>query len=75
MADLGTVNLFGPVGRPITLVPVTDYNVERGRFLGAVTVLELTPPIEFRPMGNYVVRALQVIFRQLWPSKGQRFPQ
>jgi hypothetical protein len=74
MAALGTVNVLGLDG-PITLTPITDYQIQRGRFIGELTVIDLAGPIELRTPGNYIVRMLSVVYRQLWPSHGQRFPQ
>lgn len=74
MADLGTVGTLELDG-PITLTPITDYQIERGRYIGVLTPLDLRGPIDMHTPGNYIVRMLSVVYRQLWPTHGQRFPQ
>jgi hypothetical protein len=74
MAALGTVNPLDLEG-PITLVPIEDYQINRGLVLGELAVLDLGGPIELSAPNNYIVRMLSVVYRQLWPSHGQRFPQ
>lgn len=74
MAALGVVTPLELDG-PIALTPITDYQVERGRYLGVVPTLDLVGPIELHDPGNYIVRMLSVVYRQLWPTHGQRFPQ
>jgi hypothetical protein len=78
MAALGAVTprpSFPPVRA--TLLPITDYDVVRGRFLGAVTPRDaaIVRPELNTDLSGYVVRQIRVIFRQLWPTHGQRFPQ
>lgn len=79
MADLGTINLRDPF--PVAkaeLLPITDYNVVRGRFLGAISLFDPTHPLAFNRReiaGPYIVRQIRIIYRQLWPAYGQRFPQ
>ena len=77
MAALGTIPLKPlPIERA-TLLPVTDYDVVRGRYLGAIELRDPTPPdADYQAtLTGYVVRQIRVLFRQLWPAKGQRFPQ
>jgi hypothetical protein len=74
MAALGVVTEIGIDG-PIPLVPITDYGINRGFYLGEIAVLEPAGPIELSTPGNYIVRMLSVVYRQLWPTHGQRFPQ
>lgn len=79
MADLGVVPLRDPfpVARP-ELLPVTDYDVVRGRYLGAITLREPDYPLAFErraTLSNYIVRQTRILFAQLWPPYGQRFPQ
>lgn len=78
MAALGTISHVktsdGSQPRPV--VQITDYNIERGRSLG--TILVKGPghePTMISPLLGYVVRQIRVVYRQLWPSHGQRFPQ
>lgn len=76
MADLGTLELLDPVTVPLPLELVTDYDVTRGNYLGEISLLEVvTEPLDLREPQNYIVRALSILYRQLWPSHGQRFPQ
>ena len=76
MADLGAVAVVN-VRHPLpTLHAVTDYDVVRGNFLGVIGVAdESHPHPPLRAVSNYVVRQIRVVYRQLWPSHGQRFPQ
>jgi hypothetical protein len=79
MAALGTVAPLDPtvVVRPV-LVPLANYQVVRGHHIGPVTVYDpkarFTPAL-VTPVNGYVVRQLRVIFKQIWPNHGQRFPQ
>lgn len=76
MAHLGTLTVRG---RPpqIARELVTDYNINQGRYLGALTVRDgkTKLPARITTVNDYVVRQLTVVYRQLWPSHGQRFPQ
>lgn len=77
MAALGTIPLKPlPIERA-ELLPITDYDVVRGRYLGAIQLRDATPldPDYRATLSGYVVRQIRVLFRQLWPAKGQRFPQ
>lgn len=77
MAALGTVPLKPlPIERA-ELLPVSDYDVVRGKYLGVVQLLDPTrPDADYNPtLTGYVVRQIRVLFRQAWPSHGQRFPQ
>ena len=77
MAALGAVTPV-EIGRPLPSVvfPVTDYNVVRGKYLGEVTVFEPSHPVPIlHEASNYIVRQIRVVYRQLWPNHGQRFPQ
>jgi hypothetical protein len=79
MAALGTIDLRDPF--PVAdaeLLPITDYNVVRGAFLGTITLRDPEYPLAFdrHPIeGPYIVRQIRIIYRQLWPAYGQRFPQ
>lgn len=79
MAHLGTITaIFTPQdNRPSPVLPVTDYNIIRGRFLGAVELIDarIVAPVLHSPLTTYVVRQIRILYRQLWPSHGQRFPQ
>lgn len=78
MAALGTIAV---VPNPILDGPatqaITDYDVVRGRYLG--TIATQNNPQQRNPelhgVGGYVVRMIRVVYRQLWPTHGQRFPQ
>lgn len=44
--------------------------------LGTLKVFTIKPAATKTPnLDTYVVRQIRVIFRQMWPSHGQRFPQ
>lgn len=78
MADLGTITLrdpFPPI-RP-ALLPISHYRIIRGRFLGTVALRNPVLPVTVLVSiaGPYIVRQIRIIYRQLWPSHGQRFPQ
>lgn len=77
MAALGTVpeRPLPPVRAE--LVPVTDYKVVRGKYLGEITERDPFIPLGARTsdLGTYIVRQIRVVYRQLWPNHGQRFPQ
>lgn len=75
MADLGVI----PSVRTLVEVPrfpVTNYSVQRGNDLGAIGIRVLPERVErVAPLTGYIVRQTRILFRQLWPSHGQRFPQ
>lgn len=79
MSHLGTIPLRDPF--PVAkaaLLPVTDYDVVRGRYLGAVTLRDPAYPLAFErraTLSNYIIRQTRILFTQLWPPYGQRFPQ
>lgn len=77
MADLGAVTVRTLPLPQATLVPVEHYNIIRGKFLGPVsTRIPTLVRAEYRAtLSNYVVRQIRIIYKQLWPSHGQRFPQ
>lgn len=78
MADLGTVPLRDPFPpERAVLLPVTDYDVVRGRFLGTIALYDPSFPLPERTpaLSTYIVRQIRILYRQLWPSHGQRFPQ
>lgn len=78
MAYLGVISgTYTPApDRNSALVLVTDYNINRGRPLGAVAVIvNRRPDIDYPLVSNYIIRQLRIIYRQLWPTHGQRFPQ
>lgn len=75
MADLGVIS-----GREITTrvpkIQITDYTIVRGHYLGAISGRPITKPVsKGHTLSNYIVRQIRVVYRQLWPSHGQRFPQ
>lgn len=77
MAALGTIDerVLPPVRAE--LLPITDYNVVRGKYLGSISERDPFIPLAARTsdLGNYIVRQVRVVYRQLWPPHGQRFPQ
>lgn len=77
MAYLGELTIKGPSARPrLDPVPVTDYNINRGFFLGELNVKgPRAERGEKRPADGYIVRQIRILYRQLWPAYGQRFPQ
>lgn len=78
MAALGTISHVKPSdgSQPRPVLQITDYNIERGRPLGAVLVKGPDhEPTMISPLLGYVIRQIRVVYRQLWPSHGQRFPQ
>lgn len=79
VAALGTIPVVLGGAPPTTpaYVPITDYDVNRGSVLGTISTIAvpLTNPPVTAPLTDYVVRQLRVLYRQLWPSHGQRFPQ
>jgi hypothetical protein len=78
MAALGVVPLRDPFP-PLKaeLLPVTDYDVVRGRYLGEITIYDPAFALpEWNPaLASYIVRQIRILYRQLWPTHGQRFPQ
>lgn len=78
MAALGTITEIWPTQvspRPLKLI--SDYDIHRGLELGAIEMIDnrqFTPALHY-PLSSYIVRQIRVIFRQLWPTHGQRFPQ
>jgi hypothetical protein len=79
MAHLGTIPFIytQPSTTPTPLLVVSDYNINRGRPLGPLSVYDIRgfEPTLIGPLTGYVVRQLRVLYRQLWPAHGQRFPQ
>jgi hypothetical protein len=79
VAALGTISsgYATPPTRPRPVLPITDYNIERGRPLGTVGVHDarVFTPEKRGPLDVYIVRQIGIRFKQLWPSHGQRFPQ
>lgn len=75
MAALGTVPVLD-LAPPTALQTPSAYTVERGNYLGVISaIMSHADTVETRAPSNYIVRQLTVIFRQLWPAYGQRFPQ
>lgn len=78
MADLGTITNIWPTRvSPRPLEAVSDYDINRGLDLGPIEIIDnrqFIPEVHF-PIVGYVVRQIVVVFRQLWPQHGQRFPQ
>lgn len=77
MAALGAVT---PRTLPIprtTLLPISAYTIRRGNYLGTVATRNAQlPQATLNPaVANYIVRQLSILYRQLWPPYGQRFPQ
>lgn len=78
MADLGAVGLLPHFPRVrAELQPISKYNVVRGSYLGVISLRDpdLVRATLLSPVNGYVVRQIRVLFRQLWPARGQRFPQ
>lgn len=78
MADLGTVPLRDPFPpAQAELLPITDYDIIRGRFLGTIGTHDPSFPLpEWNSaLSTYIVRQIRILYRQLWPPYGQRFPQ
>ena len=79
MAALGTIaNVYPtPVDRPTPTYAVSLYKIHRGLQFGSLTVgtAQLIRVAVVEPLTNYVIRQIRIIFKQLWPSHGQRFPQ
>ena len=78
MADLGVIGSVYPTRvTPRPLYPVTEYKIYRGLALGTVEVHSprAFQPVRLSPLAAYVVRQIVIVYRQLWPVHGQRFPQ
>ena len=78
MAALGTLTTYTFEGtRPAPVYPVSLYKIHRGLTLGSlpIKVTVRFAPILHGPLATYVVRQIRILYRQLWPSHGQRFPQ
>jgi hypothetical protein len=78
MADLGTLPEYpAQPSRPDPLLSVSNYKIHRGMELGEITTVinELVTPVLHHPLANYIIRQIRIIYRQLWPTHGQRFPQ
>ena len=80
MAALGTIPAIGAPPAPLnpaTLI-VTNYQIHRGLVLGAITVAPDrhvgNPPL-ISPVTDYIVRQTRILYKQIWPGRGQRFPQ
>lgn len=77
MSALGVVTPKTNIDYDTPLIPITGYTVVRGNFLGVLAVH--TPPNLIPPrtadLGTYIVRQISIVYRQLWPYHGQRFPQ
>lgn len=79
MADLGAITEIYDQREdsPAPLTLISEYEVIRGRPLGAISVVvnRVFQPALVIPLTTYLVRQLRILYRQLWPSHGQRFPQ
>lgn len=76
MADLGTLTIRDEPPFIPGRVTISAYQIIIGRYLGTVGMRDEPPFIATRSLAvNYIVRQLIVVYRQLWPSHGQRFPQ
>jgi hypothetical protein len=76
MADLGTVPVVDAGHANPAVLPLSIYTVHRGIHLTSISTIQppvLTPTLHV--MSNYVVRQIRILYRQLWPAHGQRFPQ
>ncbi len=77
MADLGVIpGIHVPIDNPPTIAPLNDYRINRGLAFGAVGIYSVEDNPPFRStLANYIVRQTRILFRQLWPAHGQRYPQ
>jgi len=77
MTALGTVGVLTQYDPTVTRLPIADYTIVRGNYLGTLTVHPVLSKVGPRTsaVGNYIVRQLSIVYRQLWPNHGQRFPQ
>ena len=78
MADLGTITAIYPSKEtPRPLTAISDYDIHKGLELGLIDVFDnrLVQPVRTTSVAAYIVRQIVVVFRQLWPTHGQRFPQ
>lgn len=76
MADLGTIPAIYTHTPPVVLHPITGYTIHRGLILGALPIRNVIVAVaRISPLSDYVVRQIRVLFRQIWPARGQRFPQ
>ena len=78
MADLGVITEIYPTREtPRPIFPVSEYKIYRGLDLGHVEAVDNRQflPVLHAPVIGYVVRQIVVVYRQLWPQHGQRFPQ
>lgn len=77
MPDLGPVTVRSLPLPVATLIPISEYIINRGSHLGPVTVLDnqIVQADYVQPLTTYLVRQLSTVYRQLWPAHGQRFPQ
>jgi len=78
MADLGAIPGLGHPAHPMPeMLPISNYRINRGLHLGTLTPIDLRHPTtpQLGVVSNYVVRQIRIIYRQLWPTHGQRFPQ
>lgn len=77
MTALGTITTRPVLEKIPTRIPISAYTVVRGNYLGTITTHAALDriPLRTNAVSDYVVRQLSIIYRQLWPSHGQRFPQ
>lgn len=76
MAALGTLTVRDEPPFIPGRTPISAYQIIIGHYLGTVGTRNEPPFIPTRSAAvNYIVRQLIVVYRQLWPSHGQRFPQ
>ncbi len=76
MADLGTLTVADITHHQPDHLLVGTYRIHRGIHLGGIGVF--VPPVKtpvLHAVTNYIVRQIRIIYRQLWPAHGQRFPQ
>lgn len=76
MADLGAIGTVTVLHSNPPLTPLAVVTIHRGIHLGTISAIvpaRLTAVLH--STSDYVVRQLRIVYRQLWPNHGQRFPQ
>ena len=78
MAALGTIGVgtYPPEPDALVGVPISEYDINRGVYLGVLGVGVYEDVVEYvgLPVSDYVVRQIGTVFRPLWPTSGQRWP-